>query len=184
VATITEPRRLTGPWDERLVLAHKASKNFLAYNSNDWPYEQRQAARRNASYEPGAPATLCVGSDSYAMMIVDVSRFRSGSKRGEVREIYAVHHNYDGTPRPEMIWDYSGEQPTYTYGVETFTRRESRGPDRCRVHRPDWAPTPFDTDPADCYVCWEMQQPRFVRKGSEHLSLVVGYACDYRDPHF
>jgi len=183
-AASTDPRRLTGPWDERIVAAHKASKDYLAYNSNDWPWEQRQAARRNASYEPGAPATLYIGSDSYAMLIVAVDRYKSGAKKGQVSAIHAIHRNYDGSVRPEVEWDFTGEQPTYVYGVETFTRRERRGPATCWQHRPDRTPSQFDTDPADCFPCWEQQQPRFVEKGNDYGSLVVGYAKDYRDPHF
>jgi hypothetical protein len=183
-AASTEPRRLTGPWDERIVKAHRVAQDMLAWKREPETSEDHRQARRSAMYVPGEPATLYVGSDSYAMLVVAVDRYKSGAKKGQVSAIHAIHRNYDGSVRPEVEWDFTGEQPTYTYGVETFTRRERRGPATCWQHRPDRMPSQFDTDPADCFPCWEQQQPRFVEKGNDYGSLVVGYAQDYRDPHF
>lgn len=186
MSTATEPRRLTGPWDEKIVKAHTASKQFLGYSCEGWTTEQRQHARRTAQYVPGEPVTMSIGSDSYAMMIVAVDRYKSGAKKGEVSAIHAVLRNYDGSIRPEVEWDWSGDEPTYVYGVQTFTRRESRTPAAtCWRHRPDAPVSRFgDDDSADCYSCWERSQPRFIEKGNDYCSLIVGYAAEYRDPHF
>ncbi len=185
MSTATEPRRLTGPWDEKIVKAYAASKAFLGYSCEGWTTEQRQHARRTSQYVPGEPATMSIGSDSYAMMIVAVDRYKSGPHLGEVKAIHAVHRNYDGSIRPEVEWDWTGDEPTYTYGVQTFTRRDRRNSSStCWRHRPDAPVSRFDDDSADCYSCWEQSQPRFIEKGNDYCSLIVGYAHDYRDPHF
>lgn len=187
----TEPRRLTGPWDEAIVRAYRtyqATKDHSRYWNDGLTYEEVRAARRAAMYIPGEPATMYIGSDSYRMLVIAVDRYKSGAKRGQVKAIHAVHLNHDNTPRPSVEWDYTpmdaGDQPTYTYGVETYTRREPRWTGPCYAHsRP--IEQQRDLIPRDeCFNCWEAEQPRFVEKGQDYCTLVVGYAEDYRDPHF
>jgi len=181
MSAATDPRRITGPWDEAIVKAHRVASTLPVWQNPPDTWEEKRQARRNAMYVPGEPATMCIGSDSYAMLVVAVDRFKTGAKKGQVKAVHAVHRTHDGI-RPEMVWDYSGDQPIYTLAVETYTRRESRrGP--CWRHsgaRTAW----LDDNEADCFTCWDNRQPRFIEKGSDYCSLVVGYAEDYRDPHF
>ncbi len=176
-----------GPWDEAIVKAYKAYEATRERNPgwrNDLTSVEVRDAERAAMFIPGEPATMYIGSDSYRMVVVAVDRFKTGAKAGQVKAIHAVHLHYDGKVKPEINWDFTGEQPTYTYGVETYTRREPRRTGPCYAHSLP-VDQQHDIIPRDeCYNCWEVQQPRFVVKGQDHCTLVVGYAKDYRDPHF
>lgn len=190
--TATEPRRITGPWDEKIVQAHTVMRSVAALDSPLWHAErlstdERQAARRNALYMPGEPATMSIGSDSYRMLVVGADRFQSGAKKGEVKAVHVVHLMHDDTVRPVIVWDFQNDPPTFTLGVETYTRREPRAPGTyCWTHAERVGrPSKFTAQEiADCFSCWERSQPRFIEKGNDYCSLVVGYAYDYRDPHF
>lgn len=182
--TTTVPRRLTGPWDEAIVKAYRVWES-RGFPGLDLDTDGRRAAERAAMYIPGEPATLYVGSDSYRMLVVAVDRYKSGAKRGQVKAIHAVHLNHDNTPRPSVEWDFTDDQPTYTYGVDTYTRREPRTAGlKCWLHEDRHNAPPRNPADPDCYSCWSRSHPRFVERGGDHCALVVGYADDYRDPHF
>lgn len=183
MSAATDPRRLTGPWDEVIVKAYRVWES-RGFPGLDLDTDGRRAAQWAAMHIPGEPATHYIGSDSYRMLVVAVDRYKSGAKRGQVKAIHAVHLNHDNTPRPSVVWAFTGDQPTYTYGVDTYTRREPRGTGPCYAHARPRVET-WDVIPQDeCFNCWHNEQPRYVERGGDHGTLVVGYADDYRDPHF
>lgn len=152
-------------------------------------------AERDAKYpriapddiKPGDPATHYVGSDSYAAVVIDVERFKSGKRKGQIKAILAANAdvNEDGTltPRPHgnMIIDFAQDEngdPVAIFMPEydRFLPRE------VTVTEMYW----------DDETGWperrEVTEIRFNERSNGKVaywsSLRVGYAHNYRDPHF
>jgi hypothetical protein len=59
--------------------------------------------------EIGTPATLCIGSDSYARMVVEVGYFKTGARAGQIRYVIAEPAEYiDG-----VLVNYSERQDRF-----------------------------------------------------------------------
>lgn len=111
----------------------------------------------------GAPATHYVGTDSYASVVVKVERYKTGPKAGLVKAVYScpaeVGEDGNLVPRPSTRWEVADSgKPFRTPDYDRFLRTERRGVAR--------------------YCARSEGRIAFWNQ------LVVGYAEDYRDPHF
>lgn len=68
---------------------------LIAVNATPINYELRNAAIDYLKQNPavGMPATFGIGSDSYAMVVTDVIRFKTGAKTGQVKAVIAKNEN-------------------------------------------------------------------------------------------
>ena len=138
--------------------------------------------------KPGDLATHYVGSDSYACMVVEVERFKSGKRKGQIKAISTVNVDLDddGTviPRPHsqsIIVDFSEDADGNP--VPVFMPKFDR-----------FLPTEVET--TESYWSDETGWPerrktteiRFYGRCNGRIaywsSLRVGYAHEHRDPHF
>jgi hypothetical protein len=105
--------------------------------------------------EVGMPATHFVGSDSYAVEVYDVERFKSGAKAGQVKAVITGSRREDGT------WQ---QKQTYVDGEFVLVDDTDRF-------------LPVKDQP-------ERLCTRTEGKVAWWSSLAVGYAKDYRDPSY
>lgn len=122
---------------------------------------------RDALYDepaPGVAASIHVGSDSYAAVVTDVVRYKSGARKGKVRAIRVAHVEYDNRAVIER-------RATGGYGKD-FT---------VDVGHPSVKPR---GEPATYTRRDKYDSVRWVREGSTWESVSLGTARDYRDPHF
>lgn len=111
--------------------------------------------------EVGMPATYYVGTDSYATEVAEIVRFKNGLKAGEIKYITVKgHYQYRGGDKNDLLKLYPKEQICF------------------RQHEGNrLSPT--------CVDCWLWRHEIYKFKNPKHsASVVVGYAKDYRDPHF
>lgn len=131
----------TDNWDSFIeMLKNKDLSEFIS-NDDFKQLEKDEFVKgnvviRDENYQPviipievGMPATMYIGSDSYATEITAVNYFKSGNRAGQVKSV-------------EIKW---------FDGIKKFTAK-----------------------------IWE----HGVSFSSEYYSLGLGYATDYRDPHF
>ena len=146
--------------------------------------EINRAARREWSEDEivvGAPATHYVGSDSYAAIVVGVERFKTGARAGRIKAIIACNADVqeDGSlkPRPHVKWHFPEDGEPYT--APEYDRFLSK--DYTRSNR-RW------NEALGQFVTEEETYTRYCERSEGRVawwsSLVVGYADDYRDPHF
>jgi hypothetical protein len=129
---------------------------------------------------PGAKATHYVGSDSYASVVKDVERFKSGARKGQIKAIVACHIDLaeDGTftERPHMEWVKEGDDFVPVPKYDRFLPVVQ-------------GPCPYCSTPSSiCWHCNHAGDVGYFERSSGRVAywskLVVGEAVDYRDPHF
>ena len=97
--------KATERYDRNSVLVAEGQAFRLGYflffekNTQLWKY---------AEIVPGAPATNWVGTDSYATEIVDVVRFKSGSRAGQIR--YITVTSWDDRKFHPYFYEYNGRE--------------------------------------------------------------------------
>lgn len=130
---------------------------------------------------PGMVATHYVGSDSYAVIVSGVERFKSGARKGQIKAITTVNaeqgENGEWIAKPHMrVMGWIGQEPIMEEQHARFLTRVI-GP--CRYHN---EPARF------CHSCSIAGEIRYNERCDGKVaywsSLVVGYARDYRDPSF
>jgi hypothetical protein len=104
----------------------------------------------------GMPATHYVGSDSYAVEVYAVERFKTGPLKGKVKAVITGSRLDDGSWAQKQKFD----PDTETFYLVDDTDRFLPDKNRDRLHT------------------------RFEGKTAWWSSLAVGYARDYRDPSF
>ena len=130
---------------------------------------------------PGMVGTHYVGSDSYAVIVSSVERFKSGARKGQIKAITTVNaeqgENGEWIANPRTkIMGWIGQEPIME---EQHTRFLSRIVGPCSYHK----------EPnAHCHNCAIAGETRYNERSDGKVaywsSLVVGYARDYRDPSF
>lgn len=118
--------------------------------------EQEAQKRREVinGAEVGMGASYGIGSDCYPYFVVGVNRFKSGAKKGEVKEVLVKSARYrEG---------FHGDWLNAVVGNEKFEVNEN----------------------ADVRVFSVRKNYRLVEVGQEYGHLSVGQCRDYRDPHF
>lgn len=130
---------------------------------------------------PGMVATHYVGSDSYAVIVSGVERFKSGVRKGQIKAITTVRaeqdENGEWIAKPRMqIMGWIGQEPIME---ERHTRFLSRTVGPCTYH---------DEPSRFCHSCSIAGETCYNERSEGKVaywsSLVVGYAHDYRDPSF
>jgi len=130
---------------------------------------------------PGMVATHYVGSDSYAVIVSGVERFKSGARKGQIKAITTVNaeegENGEWIAKPHTrIMGWIGQEPIMQEEHDRFLPRVI-GP--CHYHS---EPSRF------CHSCKSAGEIRYNERCDGKVaywsSLVVGYARDYRDPSF
>jgi hypothetical protein len=130
---------------------------------------------------PGMIATHSVGSDSYAVIVSGIERFKSGARKGQIKAITTVNAEqgengeWIAKPHTRMMGWIDGE-PIMEEQHDRFLPRVI-GP--CTMHK--------ETE-RYCHYCKIAGETRYNERCEGKVaywsSLVVGYARDYRDPSF
>ncbi len=105
----------------------------------------------------GMVATYYIGSDSYADIVTNVVRFKSGKRAGQINYIETTHE---------------------VNGVKTkFSATE--------IKCSNYACEKVESNPKNCIWCNQKQKGVYRFLGRNWSGSVrVGYAKEYRDPHF
>jgi hypothetical protein len=125
-------------------------------NHKDW-YLSQYPQTAGESVQVGMPATFSVGTDSYGTEVAEVVRFKSGARAGLIKYI---------TVKSQTI--------NYGYGPEPIKFYAQPISSKCH-----------DNYSETCLDCYQMELGvyRFVSNKTTGR-VMVGYAKDYRDPHF
>ena len=72
----------------------------------------------------GAPATFYIGSDSYGCTVTNVIRFKTGSRKGQIKELHTDSHGRFRAKngRYLQIDEYDGQAQWYASLVVGFQR--------------------------------------------------------------
>jgi hypothetical protein len=120
-------------------------------------YNERFPAIAMMEVEVGNVATYYVGSDSYADIVTNVVRFKSGARAGQINYLETTHE---------------------VNGVKTrFYAKE--------IKCTNYSCSKDSADPKNCVWC--NQKARGIYKFIARTwsgEVAVGYAKEYRDPHF
>jgi hypothetical protein len=120
-------------------------------------YNERYPAISMMEVKVGNIATYYIGSDSYADIVTNVVRFKSGARAGQINYIETTHKVNGVKTR-----FHAKERPCYS---STHEKTESK--------------------PEQCVNCNQHQRGIYdyvSRSWGGHVQ--VGYAKEYRDPHF
>lgn len=130
---------------------------------------------------PGMIGTHYVGSDSYAVIVSGVERFKSGARKGQIKAITTVKaaqgENGEWVAKPHTrVMGWINQEPVMVEQHDRFLPRVI-GP--CSYH---------NEPSAYCHSCKSAGEIRYNERSDGKVaywsSLVVGYARDYRDPSF
>lgn len=137
------------------------------YSSNqDWLATYRQIADKDI--QVGDLATFSVGSDSYAEVVTEVVRFKTGKRAGQIKYIKVSRQDENFLAYPVVCRSHA-DAPRLT------------NDDPYVVEGKIYFAKPV------CPQCWLAAHNAIdFRPNAEtyYMSVAVGYAKDYRDPHF
>ena len=120
-------------------------------------YNEKYPSIPMMQVEVGMVATYYIGSDSYADIVTNVVRFKSGARAGQINYIETTHEVNGVKTR-----FHAKERPCYS---STHERTESK--------------------PEQCVNCNQHQRGIYDYVSRSWSGQVqVGYAKEYRDPHF
>lgn len=120
-------------------------------------YNEKYPSIPMMQVEVGMVATYYIGSDSYADIVTNVVRFKSGARAGQINYLETTHEVNGVKTR-----FHAKERPCYS---STHERTESK--------------------PEDCVNCNKHQRGIYDYVSRSWSGQVqVGYAKEYRDPHF
>lgn len=132
----------------------KSYEDYLAEAKIERELEAQKRGEVINAIEIGMGASYGIGSDSYPYFVVGVNRFKSGAKKGQVKEVLAQSAKYrEG---------FHGEWLNAVVGDEKFEINENAKVEVFSVRKNNY----------------------LIAEGEQYGRLSVGQCRDYRDPHF